>query len=211
MLRTKAVKLSVIPAMAFRVKLASGPSITIQRADYEQAGIASISRTSGQAIPAKNINQKMYPPEAFAEAIALTNGLPYRRDKGIKVTKEMVKEKKEKPVEEVIVDSNEYQILVDKYSDKNGKLSYDLINKDFIKFAKSSSVVRDMVAENQSAAKIRNYVVGNKIRNIVGNQDLTDKQVKAMVDLLDEAYPKGVFKELNDEIRKMLSANKKKK
>ena len=68
-----------------------------------------------------------------------------------------------------------------------------------------------MVAENQSAAKIRNYVVGNKIRNIVGNQDLTDKQVKAMVDLLDEAYPKGVFKELNDEIRKMLSANKKKK
>ena len=59
MLRTKSVKLTVIPAMAFRVKLNEGPSITIQRADCEQPGIASISRTSGEATPSKNTNMKM--------------------------------------------------------------------------------------------------------------------------------------------------------
>lgn len=148
--------------------------------------------------------------EAFEEAIKLTNGLPYKKQKGVKVTKEMVKEKKEKPIEEVIIDSEEYLKIVDKYSDKNGKLSYDLINKDFIKFAKSSSVVRKMIEEGTTAAKLRNYIVANKIRNITGNHDLDDKQIKKMVELLDETYPKGVFKELNDEIRKMLAANKKK-
>lgn len=210
MLRTKSVKLTTIPAMAFRIKTPAGPSITIQRADTEQPGIASISRTSGQPIIAVNTNLKLYPPEAFEEAIALTNGLTYKRGKGTKVTKEMVKEKKEKPVEEVIIDSEDYQKIVDMYSDKNGKLSYDLINKDFIRFAKSSSVVRDMIAEGASAAKVRNYVISNKIRNITGDHDLTDKQIKKMVELLDETYAKGVFKELNGEIRKMLAANKKK-
>ena len=159
MLRTKAVKLTVIPAMAFRVKLPGGPSITIQRSDYQQPGIASISRTSGEAIPAANINTKMFPPEAFKEAIELTNGLPYnrtkeKRQKGIKVTKEMTKEEKEIVEEEIAIDTAEYQKIVDKYSDKKGKLSYDLINKDFIKFAKSSSVVRDLAEEGDSWDKI---------------------------------------------------------
>ena len=210
MLRTKSVKLTTIPAMAFRIKTPSGPSITIQRADQEQPGIASVSKTSGKPVISANTNLKYYPEEAFEEAIKLTNGLTYKKQKGIKVTKEMVKEKKEKPVEEVIIDTEEYHKIVDQYCDKNGKLSYDLINKDFIKFAKSSSVVKDMIAEGATAAKVRNYVVANKIRNITGNHQLDDKQVKAMVSLLDETYAKGVFKDLNSEIRRMLSVNKKK-
>jgi len=210
MLRTKAVKLSCIPAMAFRVKLPDGPSITIQREGKVQPGIAAISKTSGEPVLSANTDTTLYPLEAFREAIEKTNGLPYKKQKGVKVTKEMVKEKKEKPVEEVIIDSNEYQMIVDRYSDKNGKLSYDLLNKDFIKFAKSSSVVRTMVEEKATVAKIRNYITANKIRNITGNDKLSDKQVKAMVALLDEAYVKGIFKELNDEIRKMLGKNKKK-
>ena len=113
MLRTKSVKLTVIPAMAFRIKSADGPSITIQRADYEAAGIASISRTSGEPIPSANTNMKMYPVEAFKEAIEKTNGLPYKRGKGVKVDKKDFKEKKVKPVEEVIIDSDEYQKVVD--------------------------------------------------------------------------------------------------
>ncbi len=210
MLRTKSVKLKTIPAMAFRIKTPAGPSITIQRADYEQPGIASISRTSGKPIISSNTNLKFYPEEAFEEAIASTNGLTYKRGKGSKVTKEMVKEKKEKPIEEVIIDSEDYQKIVDQYSDKNDKLSYELINKDFIRFAKSSSVVKKMIEEGSTASKVRNYVISNKIRNITGDHDLDDKQIKKMVDLLDETYAKGVFKDLNSEIRKLLSANKKK-
>jgi hypothetical protein len=210
MLRTKAVKLTVIPAMAYRVKSPKGINITVQRADKQQPGIASISRTSGEAVPTDNTDLKAYPLKAFKEAIELTNGLPYKNQKGVKVTREMLAEKKEKVKEEVVVDPKEYGKIVEKYSDKNGKFSYDLINKDFIKFAKSSSVVRDLAAEGATAKKIHNYVVANKIRNITGNQDLTDKQVKRMVELLDEAYPKGVFKELDAEIRKMVKANKRK-
>ena len=210
MLRTKSVKLTVIPAMAFRIKSADGPSITIQRADYEAAGIASISRTSGEPIPSANTNMKMYPVEAFKEAIEKTNGLPYKRGKGVKVDKKDFKEKKVKPVEEVIIDSDEYQKVVDHYSDKNGKLSYDLLNKDFIKFAKSSSIVRKMIEEGTTVAKLRNYISCNKIRNITGNDKLSDKEVKKMVELFDEAYVKGIFKELNEELKKLLSKNKKK-
>ena len=140
MLRTKSVKLKTIPAMAFRIKTPEGPSITIQRADQKQPGIASVSKTSGKAIISPNTNLKYYPEEAFEEAIRLTNGLTYKRQKenrqkGIKVTKEMVAEKKEKVKEEVTVDPKDYQMILDKFMDKNGKFSYDLINKDFIKFA----------------------------------------------------------------------------
>ena len=210
MLRTKSVKLTVIPGVAFRIKSADGPSITIQRADYEAAGIASISRTSGGPIPSANTNMKMYPIEAFEEAIEKTNGLPFKRGKGAKADKKMFKEKKEKPVEEVIIDSDEYQKVVDHYSDKNGKLSYDLLNKDFIRFAHSSSIVRKMIEEGTTVAKLRNYISCNKIRNITGNDKLTDKEVKKMVELLDETYAKGIFKELNEELKRMLGKNKRK-
>ena len=35
-----------------------------------------------------------------------------------------------------------------------------------------------------------------------GNRNLTDAQVLKMAELLDEVSPKGVFRELNDELRK---------
>ena len=135
--------------------------------------------------------------------------------KGVKVEEGSISAKKTKAekeleAEEIIVDSTDYQKVVDKYTDKNGKLSYELLNKDFIKFAKSSSVVRNMAAEGATVPQLRKYIYCNKIRNITGNQDLTDKQCERIVELLDETYPKGVFKELNDELRKMVAANKKK-
>ncbi|MBQ6126700.1 MAG: hypothetical protein IJI77_06755 [Erysipelotrichaceae bacterium] len=210
MLRTKAVKLTVIPAMAYRVKSPKGINITVQRADKQQPGIASISRTSGEAVPTDNTDLKAYPLKAFKEAIELTNGLPYKNQKGVKVTKEMVAEKKEKVKEEVVVDPKEYGKIVEKYSDKSGKFSYDLINKDFIKFAKTSKVVGDLLADGATLAKLRNYIVSTKFRNITGNHNLTDKQIKAMTELLDENYPKGVFKDLSGELRKLVGANKKK-
>ena len=210
MLRTKAVNLKTIPAVAYRVKSPKGINITIQRADKKQPGIASISKTSGEAVPTDNTDLKAYPMKAFKEAIELTAGLPYKNQKGVKVTKEMVSEKKEKVKEEVKVDPKDYQKIIAKYSDKNGKFSYDLINKDFIRFAKSSKVVGDLVAEGATVAKLRNYIVSTKFRNITGNHNLTDKQIKKMVEMLDENYPKGVFKDLNSELRKLVGTNKKK-
>ena len=80
MIRTDIVKLTVIEAVAFRQKLmAGGAGVTVLRYDTAQPGIASISKTSGQAIPAANTPADKYPPEVFNEAIRLTFGMPYKK------------------------------------------------------------------------------------------------------------------------------------
>ena len=212
MIRTNTVQLTAINGIAYRQKLpAGGSGIVIMREDSAQPGIASISKTSGEAIPTANTPAKLYPAEAFQEAFALTAGLPYKKQ-GIVFLKG--KEKAEDPVPEeqpedvAAVDSAEYGKIVDQYTDKNGKLSYALLNKDLIKFANSSSKVRRMLDEGVKLEDIRLYAVGTKFRNTAGNPGLTDAQVLKMAELLDEVSPKGVFKEFNDALRKMKAARK---
>ena len=207
MIRTELVALTVIPASAYRQKLASGGSgIVILRNDSTQPGIASISRTSGEAIPTKNTPAKLFPKEAFQEAIALTAGRPYtkRSAPSAPLPETRVVEEAVEPAYEVAVDSAEYGKIVERYTDKAGKLSYALLNKDLIKFVHSSSKVREMLKEKAAEDAIRLYVVGNKFRNITGNHDLSDDQVLKMAELLDEVSPKGVFKELNEVLRQKL-------
>ena len=212
MIRTNVVSLTTIKGIAYRQKLLSGGSgIVILREDSAQPGIASISKTSGEAIPTANTSKKLFPQEAFKEAITLTAGLPYRKQgkvqlKGESLPEETVSE--EEREEEAVVDSAEYGKIVEKYTDKNGKLSYELLNKDMIKFAYASSKVRKMVQDGKSPEDIRLYVVGTKFRNITGNPELTDAQVLKMVEFLDEVSPKGVFKQFNDELRKMKAGKK---
>ena len=212
MIRTNVVKLTSIKGIAFRQKLLSGGSgIVIMREDSAQPGIASISKTSGDPILTVNTSKKLFPIEAFKEAISLTAGMPYRKQGKVQLKGELPAEApvtKEQVEEEVVVDSAEYEKIVEKYTDKNGRLSYELLNKDMIKFAHSSSKVRKMVEDGESVEAIRLYAVGTKFRNVAGNPDLTDKQVLKMVELLDEVSPKGVFKEFNDELRKMKAAAK---
>lgn len=79
MIRTSTVQLTTISAVAYRQKLVSGGAgITIWGNNVRQPGLASISKTSGEAIPTANTPLEYYPPEAFAEAIKLTAGLPYK-------------------------------------------------------------------------------------------------------------------------------------
>lgn len=215
MVRTDVVKLSTVNGFAYRQKLlAGGSGIVILLAGVAQPGIASISKTSGEAIPAANLPKDTFPAEAFAEAIELTAGLPYKL-RGPVIVEFTVKEVEEAPEaaeeavpEEVIVDSADYEKIVEAYTDKNGRLSYDLINKDLIQFAHSSSEVAKMAADGASEEEIRNYCVGTRFRNISGNSDLKDEQVAKIAELLDEVSPKGVFREFNEDIRRRLSAEK---
>ena len=209
MIRTNVVALTSVPGVAFRQKLSSGGSgIVILREGCQQPGIASISKTSGEAIPAKNNPKKMYPKEAFQEAIALTSGLPYKKQGSVRLQEKKLSyeapAEAEAVEEEVIVDSEDYRKIVDRYTDKNGKLSYPLLNKDMIQFAHRSSIVRKMQAEGESVDSIRLYITGTKFRNITGDPGLTDAQVLVITELLDEVSPKGVFKDLNSELRKQL-------
>ena len=66
-----------------------------------------------------------------------------------------------------------------------------------------------MIQKNASASEIRDYIVSNKIRNIVSDPDISDAQIAKIVEWLDEVSPKGVFKDLNEEIRRLLTKNKK--
>ncbi len=210
MIRTSSVKLTTLPAVAYREKLAKGGSgIVIVRSDATQPGIASISKTSGEPIPSANTSADLYPVEAFKEAMELTAGMPYRKQGKPKPVLIEVPEE-EVPEIEVVVDSSEYQAVVDAYTDKSGKLSYALLNKDLIQFVHRSSVARRMIAAGESEEVIRTYAVGAKFRTITGNEDLTDEQALKMAELLDEVSPKGVFKELNAEIRAKLGKGKKK-
>ncbi|MBR0159587.1 MAG: hypothetical protein IJM24_11000 [Clostridia bacterium] len=86
MIRTNIVKLSVIDAVAYRQRLKKGGAgIVVIREGTKQPGIASISKTSGEAIPADNTPKKLYPQEAFNEAIALTAGMPFKRQGGVQL------------------------------------------------------------------------------------------------------------------------------
>ncbi len=213
MVRTDVVKLSTIKGIAYRQKLPSGGSgIVILREGVEQPGIASISKTSGEAIPTANTPKKTYPQEAFQEAMTLTTGLPYRKQGNVKLKgnefTEEVPAEPEITQEAVVVDSADYQKIVDRYTDKTGKLSYPLLNKDMIQFAHRSSKVRKMYEDKEKADAVRLYVTGTKFRNITKDPKLTDAQILLITELLDEVSPKGVFRELNEEIRKNLRGKK---
>ena len=216
-IRTEIVELTTIKAIAFRQKLmAGGAGVTVIRYDYDQPGIASISKTSGEAIPAANTPKDMYPQEVFNEAIKLTFGMPYKKRGMVKVDKKAAVEEvapepaEEETEEEVVIDSRDYQKLVDHYTDKNGKLSYELINKDLIKFAHSSKTVHSMLEEGDSVKKIRTYIVSTKFRNVTGDKKLSEAQAVKMGELLDEVSPKSLFKPLDSELRKMSAVQKKK-
>ncbi|MBW4659608.1 MAG: hypothetical protein KME15_13110 [Drouetiella hepatica Uher 2000/2452] len=213
MIRTKLVELSTLTAVAYRQKLMDGPGIVILRYDTAQSGFASISRKTGEPVPASNTSLDVYPLEAFREALELTGGMPYSRRGKVRLSGEPPAETApavEEPLTEdfAIVDSAEYLAIVNAYTNKKGELSYDLLNKDFIQFAKSSKVIADMVANQASMDDLRNQIIKVKLETLTGNPSLTSDQMNRIVEMLDEVSPRSVFRELNDELKKMLSQAK---
>lgn len=144
MIRTNSVTLTTLPdAIAYRRKLASGGSgIVIVRASEPQPGTATISKTSGEPIVSGNTPTEAYPAEAFAEAIELTGGMPYRKQgkpatpfmrvaPDLDVTEDG-DEGDESLTEASVVSGEDYQKVVDAYTDKDGKISYELLNRDLL-------------------------------------------------------------------------------
>jgi hypothetical protein len=208
MIRTKMVELSTIEAAAYRRKLKGGKSgVVIMRYDSTQPGLASLNKGTGEPDLAANVPLDLFPVEAFKEALELTSGMPYSRRGAVKLSgvSEEPADVEETPEELATIDSAEYEAVVAAYTNRKGELSYDLINKEYIQFAKSSKVVADMVANKASVEDIRNHVAKVKLEALTGNKSLTIDQVKLIIDMLDEVSPKHVLKEFNDEIRKLLA------
>lgn len=213
LVRTVIVELSTIEAAAYRQKLRGGQSgVVILRYDTQQPGNATINPRSGEPDLSANTNPDLFPPSAFKEAMELTSGMPYSRRGKVKLSAEkedssIPEETDEELTAEELatVSSAEYEAIVKAYTNRKGELSYALINKDFIQFAKSSKLVADLVANRASEEDIRNHIVKVKLEDLTGNRNLTLAQTQRILEMLDEVSPRYVLKELNDEIRKMLA------
>ena len=189
MIRTSMVELSAIQGIAYRQKLKSGGSgITIIRYDRSQPAIATIDKRSGKCVPYKKYDANDFPDEAFNEAIELTQGLPYGKKSALRVQVEnAASEEIEEPVavqEIATIDSMEYQAVVDAFTDKKGMLSYELINKDFIKMAKKSKAVSKMIGEGAKVEEIYDYVLLARLVDIT-KKELSIGQVNLIINLLD--------------------------
>jgi hypothetical protein len=217
MIRTKLVELSTIEAVAYRQKLKdpSKSGVVILRYDSEQPGLATLNKASGEPDIAANVPADLFPVEAFQEALELTSGLPYSKRGKVKLTATTTDSalqphttdipEEDAPEDLETVCSQEYEAIVRTYTNRKGELSYELLNKDFIQFASSSKIVASMVADKASEEDIRNHIVKVKLESLTNNRELTLGQTKLIVEMLDAVSPKGIFRELNDEIRRMLA------
>lgn len=211
-IRTTAVELSEIPAIAYKQKLhAGGAGLRILRLDQDAAGIFTIDKRDGRAVPYGTTNAKLFPAEAVDEALSLTEGLPFSSRGKIKVSVFEEKADEDDVTEELVdeidmVDSDEYIAIVSRYSDINGKMNYTLMNKDFIQFAAKSKLVSKLLAEKASEDDIVIHIVRDRASFLSGRREpLSDKEALALIESLDEIDPRSAFKELKAHLRRQLT------
>ena len=215
-IRTKAVELSEIPAIAYKFKRKSGGSgIKVFRTDSEKSIVAEIDKRTGEAV----INPSDdFPAEALEEALELTIGLPYSARGKIKISivkedeaqeQEAETEAEEKETKLSMVDSDEYRALVDRYSDEKGKINYILMNKDFIQFAAKSKAVATMAAEKALTDDIALFVVKSRAAFFANKKEsMSDEEARALIETIDEIDPRSALKELKLHINRKLAKGK---
>ena len=213
-IRTKVIELESIPAVAYKIKLRTGGSgIKMHRTDRDAAAFAEIDKREGTAIITAQTDAALFPEEAFDEAIEQLSGLPYSARGKVKITASDEAETNEITEEEAatvtaacMVQSDEFKAIIDRYSDENGKINYALMNKQFIQFASSSNVVRDLIGKKEKAGDILLFVLKNRAAFFANKKEhLPNDQAEALLDALNEINPRSAFKELSLHLRKLLS------
>ena len=211
-IRTTALELTAVPAIAYKQKLASGGAgIKLFRLDQDAAAVFTIDRRSGEARPFGPYDDALFPDEAIDEALELTRGLPYTARGKLNVTVfeqpqegEDVAETEAEKID--MVGSAEYKALLERYTNEKGKLNYPLMNKDFIQFAGKSKVVASMAADKAPVEDILLFVVKSRTALIAGKKDsLNDAEAAALIETLDEIDPRSAFKELTAYIKRLLA------
>ncbi|MCL2810674.1 MAG: hypothetical protein FWD25_02155 [Clostridia bacterium] len=213
-IRTQAVELSCIPAIAYKQKLAAGGAgLKLYRLDSDDTAVFTIDRRTGDAVPFGPHNKlKLFPEEALQEALELTKGLPYSARgkievKGFSTLPAEPEDVTEDLVDAIdMVDSEEYEAIVSRFSDEKGKLNYQLMNKDFMQFAAKSKVVSEMLGNRSAEEAILLFIIKSRATFLSGKkQSLEDSQVAALIETLDEMETRSAFKELKAWIRRQLA------
>ena len=217
--RSKVVELSLIPAMAYKIKLKLGGSgIKIHRTDTDASAFAVTDKRTGESQPDSRTDAKLFPMEAFDEAAELLLGLPYSARGKVKivVSDSAHDDEIEVPEDEApgthedimanLVDSDEFIAIVGMYSDVNGKMNYQLLNKQFIQFAARNKTVSELVGKRASVDEILLHVVKNRAAFLSGKRDhLPDNEALALIEAIEDIDPRSAFKELKLHIRKLLA------
>ncbi|MCL1852949.1 MAG: hypothetical protein FWF88_07940 [Peptococcaceae bacterium] len=223
-IRSTAIELATIPAIAYKQKLASGGAgIRIFRLDQEAVAVFTVDKRSGEGVPYGPYDTALFPDEAVYEALELTTGLPFSARGKLKVSvlaeghagapaKEAAEVIEDVDVLETetekidMVDSEEYRALIERYTDEKGKINYTLMNKDFIQFTSGSKTVEKMVAEKVDVDEMVRFVVKNRVGQLAGKKEvLEDEQTDALIETLDEIDPRSAFKELKLYMRRLLA------
>ena len=211
-IRTTAVELTAIPAIAYKQKLsAGGAGIKIFRLDRDASAVFTIDRRSGEALPFGKADPTLFPEEAVAEALEATTGLPYSARGKLRITvfeeeadAEDVGETETEKID--MVGSDEYKAIVARYANEKGKLNYSLMNKDFIQFASKSKVVGDMTAAGAPVEAVVLFIVKSRATFLSGKKEsLEDSEVAALIETLDEIDPRSAFKELMAYVKRLLA------
>jgi len=216
-IRSKAVELSAIPAIAYKIKLKSGGAgIKVLRLDTDKTAVATVDKRTGEPVAYGSVDENAFPYEAFSEAIELTAGLPYSaRGKIVIKSADAAPEPEEteaavSPGEDIdITETAEYKSIIERYCDEKGKVNYQLLNKDFIQFASKSTVVAGMLGEMASTDDIVLFTVKNRAAYIANEKEhLSDELAKKLIEALDEIDPRSAFKELKAHLNRQLAKGK---
>jgi hypothetical protein len=218
MVRTEIVRLKSMEVIAYKVKLpAGGAGITL----VNQSGDATftINKRNGEFLPYRLENVFSLSDECIAaalkEAVTATRSMPfglrgpvaYTADKSDKAMEEMdcagnaEAEKDATDDEKFVVLSGAYTAILEKYTDKKGKFSYALMNKDMIQFASRSKMVTDMIAAKIDTEQIVVHIVNNRVTELKRGHKLTEGFICELVEILDDMDTRSAFKELRKWIR----------
>ena len=216
MIRTEAVRLASINGLAYKQKLpAGGAGIAI--ITPEDRGAFTVNKRNGSAGPHGHVNEEVFTAAVVAEALELTRGLPYKHLG--KITKVYADnhcdetaaelEAEDDKTEIEIIGSVEYTEFIAQYTDKSGKFSYQLMNKELMQFAARSNVVSKMLTENANVNEIVRYVVRSKAALLAHSKGMDEDKLTAFIDTFDSMNTRSAFKELNSYLRGRFSRNRK--
>ena len=214
-IRTTAVELTAIPAIAYKQKLgAGGAGIKILLLDRDVSAVFTIDKRTGDVTPYGPYDAELFPDDAVYEALELTSGLPYTSRGKLKITvfegktsEEDVTEEEEEKTD--MVNSVEYKALISRYTNEKGKINYTLMNKDFIQFTSKSKIVGNMISDKAATEEILQYIVKSRAAELCGKKEaMSDKDTAALIETLDEIDPRSAFKELSAYIKRLLAKGK---
>lgn len=208
MVRTEAVKLTKLRGLAYKQKLTAGGAGIAILTPKERAAF-TINKRDGSATPYGKVDETVFTDEVVKEAIELTKGLSFKRLGAIKKVHadshcdetSVDEETDDLKVEIDVMASIEYRKFIEHYTDKNGKFSYQLMNKDLIQFASKSSVITKMLAEKTDVEAIVKYAVNSKAADLARNKGMDEDLLTAFIEMFDSMNTRSAFKELRAHLR----------